>query len=125
MDAMNHVNNVKYFRYLETARINFLHQVFPEFADAKMDESAHGLALGEARCRFKVPLTYPDELIIGSAIRDISESGFLVQHEIYSQKLDRIAAEGDGRMVYYDFAGKQRAIIPRKFRKLLETYSMP
>lgn len=123
MDAMNHVNNARYFRYLETARIEFIRQLFPHFAKPGSNDITNGLALAEARCRFKVPLTYPDEIIIGSAVEEIGDSQFVVQHEIYSQKLDCIAAEGDARMVYYDYVEQRKAVIPDDLRKRLEAYT--
>ena len=122
MDAMNHVNNARYFRYLETARIEFIGQLFPHFGQPNASDLKEGLALAEARCRFKVPLTYPDEIIIASAVKEVSESQFVVQHEIYSQKLDCIAAEGDARMVYYDFVAQRKAVFPDDLVKRLKDH---
>ena len=124
MDAMSHVNNTNYFRYMETARLNFLGLIFPEFASADMKKLSAGLALAEARCRFKVSLTYPDEVIVGAAVRDICDSSFVVQHEIYSSKLDCIAAEGDARMVYFDSINNRKGIIPQDLRSKLKAYTL-
>ena len=122
MDAMKHVNNAKYFRYLETARIEFIRQLFPHFAKPGSNGIEDGIALAEARCRFKVPLTYPDEIMIGSAIKEVAESHFIVQHEIYSSKLDCIAAEGDARMVYYDYVKQRKAVIPESSKMQLQKF---
>ena len=111
MDAMQHVNNARYFRFTETARIEFLRSVFPETGNPSADLIV-GMALAETRCRFKVPLTYPDDILISAGVADIQETEFLIRHEIYSRKLDCIAAEGDARMVFYDFNKGQRAELP-------------
>ena len=126
MDAMNHVNNTQYFRYMETARIRFIQEVFPHFdepsgsADMKV-----GLALAEIRCRFKVSLSYPDEIIVSAGIREIQENQFIVQHEIYSTKLDCVAAEGDARMVCFDFVEKCKTNIPADSIAALQAYFIP
>ena len=100
MDAMSHVNNTQYFRYMESARIRFIQKLFPHLGEPTGANDAQvGLALAETRCRFKVSLSYPDEIIISAGVSEIQENQFLVKHEIYSTKLDCIAAEGDARMV--------------------------
>jgi len=60
MDSMNHVNNTKYFYYCETARIEFIRILFPNFGSQPLSEMKSGLALAETSCRFKVPVAYPD-----------------------------------------------------------------
>lgn len=124
MDVMNHVNNTQYFRYLETARIEFIRNLFPDFAKPGSNDTEKGLALAEVRCRFKVSLTYPDDLIIGTAVSNIGDHQFMAQQEIYSKKLDCIAAEGDARMVYFDFANKRKAVISEQLLKHLRAYSI-
>lgn len=111
MDAMQHVNNTVYFRYLETARINFLHEMPNELGDPGEQEHSLGIALAETRCRFKVSLTYPDEILIGTAVGEIGERQFTIVQEIYSTKMELIAAEGDSRLVYFDYANKKKALI--------------
>jgi acyl-CoA thioester hydrolase len=125
MDAMRHVNNTQYFRYMETARIGFIHKLFPHLEEPSGATNMRvGLALAEARCRFKISLTYPDEIIVSAGIREIQEKQFIVQHEIYSTKLDCIAAEGDARMVCFDFIEKCQTNIPADSVAALQAHSI-
>jgi acyl-CoA thioester hydrolase len=110
---------------METTRIEFIKNVLPQFTQTNSSELKQSLVLAEARCRFKVSLVYPDDIIISAAISDISESQFVVHHQIYSQKFDCIAAEGDARMVYFDFEKKRKALLPQELVCLLESYSLP
>ncbi|MGZ6208377.1 MAG: acyl-CoA thioesterase, partial [Syntrophales bacterium] len=59
MDAMNHVNNIVYFRYFESARIAYF-----EKADmfSYMTETGIGPILATISCKFKIPLSYPDKV---------------------------------------------------------------
>jgi len=124
MDVMGHVNNTQYFRYMETARFQLVSELFPHFSEPDAVHLSTTLALAEINCRFKSSLRYPDEILIGVGVCEIQESQFLIRHEIYSAKMDRIAAQGDARMVYYDFKAKNKAPIPEQTQKRLQDYSL-
>ena len=55
MDAMGHVNNTVYFRYMEQARISWFERLVPE------DEvwQSTGIVIVNASCNYKRPITYP------------------------------------------------------------------
>lgn len=108
MDSMNHVNNTKYFYYCETARIEFIRMLFPSFGNNLPSEMKAGLALAEASCRFKVPVTYPDNLQIGTAVTKIEENQFFIKHVMFSEKMNLVAAEAEARMVHFDFKKGKR-----------------
>jgi acyl-CoA thioester hydrolase len=124
MDAMQHVNNTKYFHYCETARLAFLSQALPELGLDMPHDAKTGIALAETACRFKVSLTYPDDLLIGTAVTEIGETEFSVKHAIYSKSQDLVAAEATARMVCYDFANRRRINIDQKTLAILEHYSL-
>jgi len=108
MDSMNHVNNTKYFYYCETARIEFIRLLFAEFGNQDLSTMKTGLALAETSCRFKVPVTYPDTLLIGTGVTKVEANQFYVKHEMFSEKLGLVAAEASARMVHFDFQKGKR-----------------
>src|ERR1051325_10112547 len=55
MDAMGHVNNTVYFRFMEQTRISWFDALVPR-AEAW---SSTGVVIANATCNFKKPLTYP------------------------------------------------------------------
>src|SRR4030095_4659195 len=59
MDAMGHVNNTVYFRYMEQARVDWAHA----FARSTGREAyaEDGPLIVNASCTFSAPLTYPGE----------------------------------------------------------------
>jgi len=118
MDAAQHVNNTVYFRYFESARIEFFNQIdFMDFTG----EGTVGPILAETSCKYKAPLTFPDTIKITARILpdSITEYGFVMQHFVFSEKLQRIAAEGMSRIVCYDYKNKQKAFISSELRKKL------
>ena len=124
MDAMRHVNNTRYFYYAESARLDFLLNAFPGLSGPKPETMKHGLALAYTDCEFKVSLTYPDSVVIGSAVSEINETEFWLRHPIYSTKLDCVAAESRSRMVHYDFEQGQRKIFSDEMLEVLEQYRL-
>ena len=65
MDAFQHVNNVMYFRYLENARIAYFEKFdIIEF----MKRKRVGPILAATSCRFKMPLTYPDTVLVATKV---------------------------------------------------------
>lgn len=106
MDALNHVNNVVYFRYLETARIDYFREV------ALMEEIQHtgiGPVLGETSCRYKLPVTYPDTLYVGSRVSELKEDRFTMEYEIVSKKLGAVTTSGTAKVVMFNFKTNQKA----------------
>jgi acyl-CoA thioester hydrolase len=120
MDAAQHVNNTVYFRIFENARIEFFNQI--GFMDFSGDDGV-GPILAEVSCKYKTPLTFPDNIQITARILtdSITEYGFTMQHVVYSEKLNRIAAEGTSRIVCYDYKNKQKALIPSELREKIRS----
>lgn len=117
MDAYQHVNNVTYFRYFESARIAYFDEVgVNEF----MAESNIGPILASTQCRFKAPLTYPDQLSVGTEIVEMGSDQFTMKYYVMSHKSGRIVAEGEGLIVYYDYNQNCRTDIPAQLRANME-----
>jgi acyl-CoA thioester hydrolase len=55
MDAMGHVNNTVYFRYMEQARINWFETLVPR-SDAW---KSIGIVIANASCNFRRAINYP------------------------------------------------------------------
>lgn len=113
MDAMQHVNNIIYFRYMETARFAY----FERIGFLGPQENGIGPILGSARCVFKFPLTYPDRVWVGAKATQIGDDRFTMRHRIYSESHGRIAADGEGVLVAFDYAANKKAELPPVIRQ--------
>ncbi len=117
MDAFQHVNNTIYFKYFERARIYCLDEI------GIIDYTRRfkcGPILASTSCRFKAPLTYPDKLVLGTGVFDLEADRFKMAYAVYSIGLQRVAAEGDGTTVWFDYNKGHKAEIPAQPRALLE-----
>lgn len=109
MDAFQHINNAVYFRYFEDARIEY-------FRKAKLIEHKEktqiGPILASTRCDFRAPLTFPDTIRIAAGVEDIQRKTFKMKYVVYSERLNKVAAEGEGLIVYYDYERETSCEIP-------------
>ncbi len=118
LDALQHVNNTRYFRYFERVRF----ACFEEYGlIAEMQRSGVGPILASTRCRYRYPLTYPDTLLIGSRITELQDDRFLMEYGIYSLKDKRVAAEGDGFIIFYNYKTLEKANIPEELLRTLQS----
>ena len=113
MDAMGHVNNTVYFRYMEQARIGWFEGLVPRGEAWK----GTGIVIANASCNFKRPINYPGTVEVkvfagepgGSSVETFYE--LALNEELY--------ADGAAKVVFVD-AGKQKPLrIPDEIRKLL------
>lgn len=109
MDAFGHVNNIVYFRYFETARIAYFEKLnVPEF----LGRDPVGPILAETTCRFRAALSYPDAVSVGARVTSVGEDRFVMRYAVFSRRLGRLAAEGEGVMVCYDYRQNRKAAVP-------------
>jgi acyl-CoA thioester hydrolase len=118
MDALRHVNNIVYFRYFESARIAYFEKLrFWEF----MDQTGVGPILASIQCKFKIPLTYPDTVSVGTRIPSIEQDRFVMEYRAVSHKSQAIAAEGEGVVVSYNYCESKKTPLPEEMKQRILT----
>jgi acyl-CoA thioester hydrolase len=117
MDAMGHVNNAVYFRYFESARTPYFAKLGFFGSPAEMEV---GPILGSIECRFKLPLTYPDTISVGTRVTRIEDDRFVMEHCIVSHNAKRVAAEGNGVIVAFDYRQRKKARLPEDLRQRIQ-----
>jgi len=113
MDAFQHVNNIVYFKYFESARIAYFEKL--DFND-QMKKTGIGPILANTQCRFKIPLTYPDTVSVGAKVDDIENDRFLMKYLVVSHTHKNIAASGEGMLVSFNYRENEKAPIPDEIR---------
>jgi len=117
MDAFGHVNNVVYFRYFEIARIVYLERLN---GLAYMEETGIGPILASTQCRFRVPLTYPDTVSVGARVHSLEADRFTMDYCVVSHRLEKVAAEGSGVIVMFDYRENAKTGIPQALRQRIK-----
>lgn len=117
MDSYGHVNNIIYFRHFESARVTYFAQIgFPKHKE----ETGIGPILASTNCRFRTALTYPDTVSVGARVVEISLDRFTMDFRTISHKLGKIAAEGQGVIVSYDYRAGRKALLPAEIKARIE-----
>ncbi len=119
MDALQHVNNVVYFRYFETARIDFFNQI--NLLD-ELQTTSIGPVISENQARYKRPVTFPDTLTVGVSISDIKDDRFMMHYSVYSQAQQAVTTVGSSQVVMFNFKTGQKAKLTPELIDALKTY---
>ena len=114
MDAMGHVNNTVYFRYMEQARINWFESLLPR-GEAWRDI---GIVIVNASCNFKKPINYPGTVEVKVFAGAPGGSSVPTYYEMFIG--NQLYADGAATVVFVD-AQKQKPLrIPDGIRTLLQ-----
>ena len=114
MDAMGHVNNTTYFRYLETIRIDWLHSI-----GAVPQPNGHGPVIVNAFCNFYKQLEYPGDVLIKMYASDPGRTTFETWGTM--ERADQpgvIYAAGGATLIWVDFPKQKAVDLPAWLREL-------
>ncbi len=125
MDALGHVNNVVYFRYLECARVEFMRRC--GMTELRTPDGI-GVILQHVQCRFRRPIIFPDTVTITARVTSIESDRFTLDHEIISAARSAaspdgspvVAAVGTSTIVTYDYTNRAKVPIPADLRRAIE-----
>lgn len=116
LDLFGHVNNVVFFRYIQSARVNFCEQVG---LTSLNNNDQLSFMVASSQCSFKKPLHYPGVVTIQTKCNWTKNSSFQLSYELYNA--DTLIAEGEDVLVVFDHRKKEKVNIPHELRVLLET----
>ena len=111
LDAYNHLNNARYYDFMTEARCVDLFQFRDEC----------GFVVAENSCKYKIPLVYPETLIIEHYVQNISLTSFELIYIFRAVNSGQIAAEGFAKMFCLDFVKKRPIKIPEKVKTYLNS----
>lgn len=115
MDAMGHLNNTLYFRYLETARIDWMRSI-----GCEIDPKGEGFLIINAFCTFHKQLEYPGDAVVRMYASDIGRSSFESWATISrTDDPERVYASGGATTVWVDFQAQKSRPIPDWVRALI------
>jgi acyl-CoA thioester hydrolase len=108
MDAMGHVNNTIYFRYMEQARISMFGAM-----NVPPDRGGEGPIVINARCDFLKEFRYPDTVRVKTFIGAIGRSSFETLVEMTPAGDEQtVYARGGAKVVWVNFPLQKSASLP-------------
>jgi acyl-CoA thioester hydrolase len=121
MDAMNHVNNTTYFRYLEIIRIEWFRSI-----GCMMDPLGEGPVIVNAFCNFYKQLEFPGDLLVRMYASDPARTTFETWATI--ERADApgaIWAAGGATTIWVDFPKQKAVPLARLAAALVRGVSRP
>ncbi len=110
MDALGHVNNVRYFDYFQQARIDWL-----EALKIGMKQKI-GPVVVHVACTFLKPVVYPATLTLKSSLYSLGRSSMVLDHDLYQGEC--LMAEGLCKIVWVDYELNKSVPLPLEIREL-------
>jgi acyl-CoA thioester hydrolase len=115
MDAMGHVNNTLYFRYLEIARIEWMHSI-----GALPDPKGEGPVILNAFCNFYKQLEYPGDIRVKMYVSEPGRTTFESWGTI--ERIDQpgvVYAAGGATTIWVDFPAQKSLTLPDWMRAIV------
>lgn len=116
-DVYQHVNNVVYYSYFDTA-VNRL------LIERGVLDIASGTVVGlvvETQCRYYRPISFPDVVAAGVRVAHLGRSSVRYEIGLFRNDEDEAAAEGHFVHVYVDRASTRPVTLPEDLRAVLQT----
>ena len=154
MDALGHVNNVRYFRWYESARIALFEKLAwmpaggaAERASAGGEQAALergaaerpaaprrseraepqrvGPILATTTCDFLEPVTYPGEVVVGVRVTRIGTTSVTMEYGLWrAEQPERLVARGSSVIVLVEYASGRKLAIPPEIRERLAPFQV-
>ena len=115
MDAMGHLNNGTYFRYMETIRIDWMFSI-----GCRPTPQGEGPVIVNAFCNFYKQLEYPGVVLTKMYVSDPGRSTFETWCTMArTDNPDVICAAGGATTIWVDFPAQKSKSVPDWLRKLV------
>ncbi len=117
LDAMQHLNNVEFLRFFETARIAYLGERLG--GHSPTDPGEFGWIFAECQIAYRSPCHFDEDVRTIVRPGELRRSSLRLLFEMRAGAEERLAAEGYGVLVGYDYASGRARPIPDEVRALL------
>lgn len=121
MDALGHVNNTMYFRYMEQARVDWINAIRGEVSNAD-----DGPVIANAFFNFYQPLVFPGDALVKLYVGDPGRTSIDTYATV--ERADQpgvVYAAGGATLVWVSTAEGRPVPLPEPIRALKGTLALP
>ncbi len=114
MDGYYHVNNAKYFTYMQECRFDWL-----KIHDVKYSPTTRAPVLSSTKCKFIRPIVYPATINIDMYLINRNGKKITFRHTIYAtNNPEHIYAIGEADVVWFDFVNQKSIFEPEEYASI-------
>ena len=115
-DQMGVVYHANHFVWFEIGRVELLRQLGFSYRDMEQNDGCF-IAVVDARCRYKAPALYDDEIIVRTHLKNLRESLIHFGYELVRTSDNAVLAEGETTHVVTN-AKMTKAALPEKYMQV-------
>jgi acyl-CoA thioester hydrolase len=112
-DQMGVVYHANHFIWFEVGRVEFLRQLGFSYKDMEREDDCF-IAVVDARCRYKAPVHYDDEVVVRTYLKHVREKVIHFSYELRQVATGDLLAEGETIHIVANSEMKPRAL-PKKY----------
>ena len=120
-DQMGVVYHANHFIWFEVGRVELLRQLGFSYKDMELEDNCF-IAVVDARCRYKAPARYDDEIIVKTWLKNVRESVIHFGYELLRVEDGSLLAEGETTHIVAD-AQMRKTVLPEKYRMIFRKAS--
>jgi acyl-CoA thioester hydrolase len=115
-DQMGVVYHANHFIWFEVGRVELLRQFGFTYKEMEREDNCF-IAVVDARCRYKAPVHYDDEVIVRTHLKHVREKVIRFGYDLRKAETGELLAEGETTHIVADSRMKPRAL-PEKYMKV-------
>ena len=112
-DQMGVVYHSNHFIWFEVGRVELLRQLGFNYKDMERDDDCY-IAVVDARCRYKAPAHYDDEIVVRTCLKNLREKMVHFGYELVRDKTGELIAEGETTHIIAN-SQMQPRLLPEKY----------
>lgn len=118
MDAFGHINNVQFFRYLESARVEYALVGY----SGEVRSAGENIILADLSCAFRRQLRWPGAVDVYTRTARVGRTSLGLDQIICLADTEEVIAESKTVLVWFDFDAQKPAPVPEHIRTRLGAY---
>jgi len=115
-DQMGVVYHSNHLIWFEIGRVELLRDLGFSYRDMEREDGRY-IAVAEAKCRYRAPVFYDDEVIVRTRLRNVRESVVHFGYELVRADNGALLAEGETTHIVTD-SNMKIAELPEKYLKV-------
>ena len=118
-DQMGVVYHSNHLIWFEVGRVELLRQLGFSYRDMEREDGRY-IAVGEAKCRYRAPVFYDEEVIVRTILKAVRESVIVFAYELTRATDGTLLAEGETTHIVTD-SNMKVARLPPKYLNVFRT----
>jgi acyl-CoA thioester hydrolase len=119
IDAQRHVNNARYFTFMEQARANYLMSLGLWSGE---DFDTIGIIMAEQSCTYLSPIMLQQRVEVGVRAERMGTKSIELSYDLRDAESRLTLATGRSTLVAYDYQKAQSIVIPEAWREIIEGF---